>query len=59
MRGGGEISWRKGHSYLTMVYQLDAARKRLQWGDEEREKETLAKCLRHLGPKPSARVKFV
>jgi len=57
--GVDEIAWRKGHSYLTMVYQLDQDRKRLLWVGQEREKETLEKFFRLLGRKASARVKFV
>jgi transposase len=56
--GVDEIAWRKGHSYLTMVYQLDEDRKRLLWVGEGREKKTLEKFFGLLGPKPSTRVRF-
>ena len=57
--GIDEIAWRKGHSYLTMVYQLDEGRKRLLWVGEDREKTTLERFFKMLGPRASARVKFV
>lgn len=57
--GVDEIAWRKGHSYLTMVYQLDADRKRLLWVGQEREKTTLEKFFNCLGGEPSGRVEFV
>lgn len=56
--GVDEIAWRKGHSYLTMVYQLDEDRKRLLWVGEGHEKRTLEKFFGLLGRKPSARVRF-
>ena len=29
--GIDDIQWRKGHKYLTVVYQIDQGRKRLLW----------------------------
>jgi transposase len=40
--GVDEIQWQKGHKYLTLVYQIDAGRKRLLWIGKERT----AACLR-------------
>ena len=57
--GVDEIAWRKGHSYLTMVYQLDEGRKRLLWVGQDREKKTLEKFFEHLGKEQSKQVKFV
>jgi transposase len=57
--GVDEIAWRKGHSYLTMVYQLDEGRKRLLWVGQDREKKTLEKFFNCLGREQSKRVKFV
>jgi len=39
--GIDEISWRKGHKYLTLVYQIDAGRKRLLFVARERTEESL------------------
>jgi hypothetical protein len=30
--GVDELLWRKGHQYVTVVYQIDAHAKRLLWG---------------------------
>ena len=57
--GVDEIAWRKGHAYLTMVYQLDEGRKRLLWVGEGREMTTLERFFDLLGRKRSARIKFI
>lgn len=57
--GVDEIAWRKGHSYLTLVYQLDADHKRLLWVGPEREEGTLEKFFHLLGEQRSAAVEFV
>jgi transposase len=57
--GVDEIAWRKGQSYLTMVYRLDEERKRLLWIGQKREKETLEKFFYLLGVERSAQVEFV
>lgn len=57
--GVDEIAWRKGHSYLTLVYQLDEGRKRLLWVSQDRETKTLEKFFRLLGEAASGQVRFV
>lgn len=57
--GVDEIAWRKGHSYLTLVYQLDEDCKRLLWAGQEREKQTLERFFDCLGPTASSEVNFV
>jgi len=57
--GVDEIAWRKGHTYLTLVYQLDEDRKRLLWVGPEREKQTLEQFFNCLGASASAEVDFV
>jgi transposase len=57
--GVDEIAWRKGHSYLTMVYQLDEDRKRLLWVGQDREKKSLEKFFNLLGKEPSEDIDFV
>jgi len=57
--GIDEIAWRKGHSYLTMVYQLDEGRKRLLWVGQEREQQTLERFFNCLGAQACRRVRFV
>lgn len=57
--GVDEIAWRKGHSYLTLVYQLDADRKRLLWIGPDREMKTLDRFFDCLGAERSAEVDFI
>ncbi|MES4784786.1 MAG: ISL3 family transposase, partial [Nitrospiraceae bacterium] len=35
--GIDELQWQRGHTYLTLVYQLDAGRKRLLWIGQDRK----------------------
>ncbi|MFQ5856986.1 MAG: transposase, partial [Anaerolineae bacterium] len=39
--GIDELQWQRGHAYLTLVYQLDAGRKRLLWIGQDRKVKTL------------------
>jgi transposase len=39
--GVDEVLWRRGHKYLTVVYQIDAHCRRLLWVGAERKTETL------------------
>ena len=39
--GVDEIQYRKGHHYLTLLYQIDTHRRRLLWMGEGRTKKTL------------------
>ncbi len=39
--GVDEIQYRKGHHYLTLLYQIDTHRRRLLWMGEKRTKKTL------------------
>ena len=39
--GVDEIQWRRGHRYLTLVYQIEDGAKRLLWVAEERTEERL------------------
>jgi transposase len=40
--GVDELSWKKGHKYLTLVYQLDTGCRRLLWIGRNRKSETFA-----------------
>jgi len=57
--GVDEISIRKGHRYLTLVYQIDAGCRRLLWVGEDRRVKTLLQFFRWLGPARRARLQFV
>lgn len=47
--GIDEIAWKKGHKYLTLVYQIDAGRRRLLWIGKGRHEKTLQKFFDELG----------
>ncbi|MBL9122825.1 MAG: ISL3 family transposase [Planctomycetaceae bacterium] len=47
--GVDEIQWRRGHRYLTLVYQIDAGCRRLLWIGRERTEESLRHGLELLG----------
>lgn len=57
--GVDEIAWRKGHTYATVVYQINQGRKRLLWVGEKRTAKTLLKFFRWLGKERSAAIEFV
>ena len=56
--GVDEIAWQKGHRYLTLVYQLDAGRRRL-WVGQERKITTLEGFFAWFGKERSARLQVV
>jgi transposase len=51
--GVDEIAWRKGHHYLTMVYQIDSGSTRLLWVGKERTVKTLLRFFRFFGKERS------
>ncbi len=57
--GIDEIGWRAGHTYLTLVYQIDEGSKRLLWIGEHRTSKTLLRFFRMLGKEGSERIEFV
>jgi transposase len=57
--GIDEIAWRKGHKYLTLVYQIDEGCKRLLWIDRERTEETLERFFQVLPEQVAAQIRFV
>jgi transposase len=57
--GVDELAWRKGQSYLTLVYQLDEDRKRLLWVGQNRDQGTLEKFFKLLGRDRCSQVQFV
>ena len=57
--GIDEISLRRGMRFVTLVYQIDEARRRLLWIGEDREAETLLRFFRWFGEERSAKLKFV
>lgn len=57
--GIDEIAWRKGHKYLTLVYQIDEGCKRLLWISRDRTEESLRRFFRILPQKVTGRIQFV
>jgi transposase len=53
------VQWQKGHKYLTLVYQIDAGRKRLLWIGRDRTAKTLLRFFRMLGRERSSKLKFI
>jgi len=57
--GVDEVQWQRGHKYLTLVYQIDAGRKRLLWIGQHRTAKTFLRFFRMLGKERSGRLKFI
>jgi len=57
--GVDEIQWRKGHKYLTLVYQIQEGCKRLLYVGAERTAESLRRFFGVLGKAGSAALKYV
>lgn len=57
--GVDEIQWRRGHKYLTLVYQIDPTCKRLLWIGEERKEDTLVRFFDCFGAERSGQLQFV
>lgn len=56
--GIDEIASKRGHHYLTLVYQIDAGMRRLLWVGENREEKTLEQFF-HLFRRSMAKLEFV
>jgi transposase len=57
--GVDEVQFQKGHRYLTVVYQIDSACRRLLWVGPERTVKTLLRFFRMLGRERTAALQFV
>jgi transposase len=57
--GVDEIQWRRGHRYLTLVYQIDQGVKRLLWIAKDRTAEALTGFFDLLGEQRSRAIHFV
>ncbi len=57
--GVDEVQWRRGHKYLTVVYEIAGECRRLLWVGEHREEATLRGFFAWLGPERAARIRFV
>jgi transposase len=56
--GVDEVQWRNGHTYLTLVYQIDTV-KRLLWVAEERTEKSLRSFFESLSTEVKAGIQFV
>jgi transposase len=57
--GVDEVQYRKGHQYLTLVYQIDEGMRRLLFVGQERKAKTLLRFFKEFGDERSHRLKFV
>jgi transposase len=57
--GVDEIKWQRGHSYLTLVYQIDPECKRLLWIGDKRTIKTFLKFFHWFGKERSDALKVV
>jgi len=57
--GIDELQWQHGHRYVTVVHQIDAARKRLLWIGQDRTKKTLLGFFRWFGNARTQALRFV
>ena len=57
--GVDEIARRRGHDYVTLVYQIDQGRTRLLWVGKERTSKTLEGFFDLFGAERSQRLKYV
>jgi transposase len=57
--GVDEIAWRRGHNYLTLVYQINDGYKRLLWIGEKRTEATLSAFFNWLTPERASLLQFI
>jgi transposase len=57
--GVDEIQYRKGHKFLTLVYQIDQGCRRLLWIGKDRRERTLKSFFEWFGKRRSAALRFV
>ncbi len=57
--GVDEVQWRKGHDYVTLVYQIDEGRRRLLHIAEKRTVKSLLKFFHQVGPEVYSQIKYV
>jgi len=57
--GVDEIQWRRGHCYLTLVYQIEDGLKRLLWVAQDRTEQSLRGFFLTLDEKVRQSIRFV
>jgi transposase len=57
--GIDEIQWRRGHQYLTLVYQIEMGMKRLLWIGRERTEHTLERFFAFFGNERCSALQYI
>jgi transposase len=57
--GVDEVQWRRGHRYLTLVYQIDAGARRLLWVALDRTEDSLRGFFRTLTDEAKATIRYL
>src|SRR5205814_6094233 len=57
--GVDELLWRKGHQYVTVVYQIDTHAKRLLWVGRDRTLATLYRFFQEFGEERTKLLEFI
>ena len=57
--GVDEVAWKKGHKYLTVVYQINKSCVRLLWINKDRTKKNFSKFFDKLGEDKCQVIEFV
>jgi transposase len=57
--GIDEIMWRRGHEYLTLVYQIDTHCRRLLWVGQHRSEETIKAFFTWFTPDRAMTLKYI
>ena len=57
--GIDEVAWRKGHKYLTLVYDISAGTRRLLWIGDDRRRATINGFFEWFGKDRCQRLRFV
>ena len=57
--GVDEIMWRRGHEYLTVVYQIDSHCKRLLWIGQHRSEETIKAFFTWFKPERAMALQYI
>jgi transposase len=57
--GVDEVQFKKGHRYLTVVYQINAECRRLLWVGQHRTAKSLLRFFKMLGPARTAAIQFI
>ncbi len=56
--GVDEVQWKRGHKYLTLVYQINDGAKRLLWIAQDRTEESLRRFFRILTDQTRQGIRF-